>query len=90
MSDGMRRELAYLSSHATNRYFIPNWGIPYLNDSQTCTILESTEQIKTVCQASDGTTYVFGYFFPELKMLPGFSQSRHFNDWQDIYEYHRL
>ena len=27
MSDGMRRELAYLSSHATNRYFIPNWGI---------------------------------------------------------------
>ena len=30
MSDGMRRELAYLSSHATNRYFIPNWGISYL------------------------------------------------------------
>ena len=27
MSDGMRRELAYLSAHATNRYFIPNWGI---------------------------------------------------------------
>ena len=26
MSDGMRRELVYLSSHATNRYFIPNWG----------------------------------------------------------------
>ena len=22
----MGRELAYLSSHATNRYFIPNWG----------------------------------------------------------------
>ena len=32
MSDGMGRELAYLSSHATNRYFIPNWGknLPYL------------------------------------------------------------
>ena len=29
MSDGMRRELAYLSSHATNRYFIPNWGKRY-------------------------------------------------------------
>lgn len=29
MSDGMRRELAYLSSHATNRYFIPNWGSYY-------------------------------------------------------------
>ena len=27
MSDGMGRELAYLSSHATNRYFIQNWGI---------------------------------------------------------------
>ena len=27
MSDGMRRELVYLSSYATNRYFIPNWGI---------------------------------------------------------------
>ena len=26
MSDGMGRELAYLSSHATNCYFIPNWG----------------------------------------------------------------
>ena len=30
MSDGMRRELVYLSSYATNRYFIPNWGICYL------------------------------------------------------------
>ena len=29
MSDGMRRELVYLSSHATNRYFIPNWGHTY-------------------------------------------------------------
>ena len=28
MSDGMRREFTYLSSHATNRYFIPNWGKP--------------------------------------------------------------
>ena len=31
MSDGMGRELAYLSSHATNRYFIPNWGKNYKN-----------------------------------------------------------
>ena len=29
MSDGMRRELVYLSSYATNRYFIPNWGSHY-------------------------------------------------------------
>ena len=26
MSDGMGREFVYLSSRATNRYFIPNWG----------------------------------------------------------------
>ena len=29
MSDGMGREFTYLSSHATNRYFIPNWGLLY-------------------------------------------------------------
>ena len=34
MSDGMGRELAYLSSHATNRYFIPNWGIYILYRAQ--------------------------------------------------------
>ena len=34
MSDGMGRELAYLSSHATNRYFIPNWGINKKPDIQ--------------------------------------------------------
>ena len=27
VSDGMGREFTYLSSHATNRYFIPNWGV---------------------------------------------------------------
>ena len=27
MSDGMGREPTYLSSHVTNRYFIPNWVI---------------------------------------------------------------
>ena len=26
MSDGIGRKFTYLSSHATNRYFIPNWG----------------------------------------------------------------
>ena len=29
MSDGMGREFTYLSSHATYRYFIPNWGIDF-------------------------------------------------------------
>ena len=32
MSDGMGRESAYLSSHATNRYFISNWGTNYISD----------------------------------------------------------
>ncbi len=33
MSDGMGREFTYLSSHATNRYFIPNWGKVFYNDT---------------------------------------------------------
>ena len=33
MSDGMGREFTYLSSHATNRYFIPNWSI-YISPSK--------------------------------------------------------
>ena len=36
MSDGMGRELAYLSSHATNRYFIPNWGNMYNTVTANC------------------------------------------------------
>lgn len=35
MSDGMRRELVYLSSYATNRYFIPNWGTTYSHQQHT-------------------------------------------------------
>ena len=34
MSDGMGREFAYLSSHATNRYFIPNWGKVLFNKAK--------------------------------------------------------
>lgn len=29
MSDDMGREFVYLPSHATNRFFIPNWGDIY-------------------------------------------------------------
>lgn len=36
MSDGMGRELAYLSSHATNRYFIPNWGLSMYEINYLC------------------------------------------------------
>ena len=43
MSDGMRRELVYLSSHATNRYFIPNWGS---NDNMDQMVKENYIQIK--------------------------------------------
>ena len=40
MSDGMGREFAYLSSHATNRFFIPNWGDIYkLFSDNTCSSL---------------------------------------------------
>ena len=39
MSDGMGREPAYLSSHATNRYFIPNWGMFYLKNDRHLILL---------------------------------------------------
>ena len=44
MSDGMGRELAYLSSHATNRYFIPNCGNKYAS----CFSLESGNMQKSM------------------------------------------
>ena len=43
MSDGMGREPAYLSSHATNRYFIPNWGNYYrliVRFSPSCNVID--------------------------------------------------
>ena len=46
MSDGMRRELAYLSSHATNRYFIPNWGN---YTKQTMVAYMSEEDLNRLC-----------------------------------------
>ena len=54
MSDGMRRELAYLSSHATNRYFIPNWGMKLKqNDSY---LIGSAAEYKTVYVPFDNAT----------------------------------
>ena len=50
MSDGMRRELAYLSSHATNRYFIPNWGQDYCQSSR----LHSASTLFSTSSVSDG------------------------------------
>lgn len=40
MSDDMGREFVYLPSHATNRFFIPNWGDIYkLFSDNTCSSL---------------------------------------------------
>ena len=39
MSDGMGREFAYLSSHANNRYFIPNWGNKSISKSRFSKVL---------------------------------------------------
>ena len=63
MSDGMGREPAYLSSHATNRYFIPNWGNPYIQfgfmDKETLiNRLKKIENIKywNISQIGDDVT----------------------------------
>ena len=54
MSDGMGRESAYLSSHATNRYYIPNWGI-----TEDFDISEELNDIKnrSNCIWKYGTSY---------------------------------
>ena len=46
MSDGMGRELAYLSSHATNRYFIPNWGRKVTKNKQKAPCKETKDRSK--------------------------------------------
>ena len=48
MSDGMGREPAYLSSHATNRYFIPNWGNIYLKKVFLAGLLTSTQNLFSI------------------------------------------
>ena len=59
MSDGMRRELVYLSSHATNRYFIPNWGkyrsniIPRARDNCVLTIHKSPQKTTKLRKKAD-------------------------------------
>lgn len=54
MSDGMGRELAYLSSHATNRYFIPNWGtiVIGLFEWLDRSLMESRNAETHLCQKS--------------------------------------
>ena len=45
MSDGMGREFTYLSSHATNRYFIPNWGKAVPGSAGTVTDLDGNYKL---------------------------------------------
>ena len=66
MPDGMGREFAYLSSHATNRYFIPNWG----NMNNENKLLEYDE----VCPYSEGRAAVrkgefWGYVDENSKLV---------------------
>ena len=68
MSDGMRRELVYLSSYATNRYFIPNWGwcmdddvFPRENCLETLlNVAEQYDKLGIVCphRLMSGKTFV--------------------------------
>ena len=41
MSDGIGREFAYIFSHATNRYFIPNWGMMYTDIAEHAKYLQN-------------------------------------------------
>ena len=48
MSNGMGREFTYLSSHATNRYFIPNWGSLYNCKLQFSGEIINEQNVQTV------------------------------------------
>ena len=54
MSDGMGREPAYLSSHATNRYFIPNWG-----NSYTIDVFEMTEGMEVFRRQEENGVFFY-------------------------------
>ena len=62
MSDVMGREFTYLSSHATNRYFIPNWGnniwfYTFCNEAKIIIISHKTHYF---------VTFIFLYTNPPL------------------------
>ena len=60
MSDGMGREFMYLSSHATNRYFIPNWGKGLSNKGKSVIkkdkVMSDSKSDKTSSDKSNKTT----------------------------------
>ena len=57
MSDGMGRELAYLSSHATNRFFIPNWGINFYGFEFVAAGTSGISNINASEAANEGATF---------------------------------
>ena len=65
MSDGMGREPAYLSSHATNRYFIPNWGrevnghAPFFGRKVSVSAMLVSMRQKNIAQVSILERYFF-------------------------------
>ena len=71
MSDGMRRELVYLSSHATNRYFIPNWGITDKLSFSFRLILIVCNKIRQNLQTDqERETIILHYFTHLCNFLP--------------------
>ena len=71
MSDGMGREPAYLSSHATNRYFIPNWGMNCLNAAEDRQ--DAPRRKRWVWLSGMAAAVVLGFFVTRL--VPGSSSS---------------
>ena len=67
MSDGMGRESAYLSSHATNRYFIPNWG---LNKRSMSVHSEKQKSLSSKTLATEKTVHVRIFFLREHQIAP--------------------
>ena len=60
MSDGMGREFMYLSSHATYRYFIPNWCKGLSNKGKSVfkkdKVMSDSKSDKTSSDKSNKTT----------------------------------
>ena len=57
MSDGMGREFTYLSSHATNRYFIPNWGSKYYSKAANWEEKNIVNGLSETAYTFDGGSY---------------------------------
>ena len=67
MSDGMGRELAYLSSHATNRFFIPNWGKDLSYEAYENAVLAYTDVDDYISKHSNGLSNAAQYARDQTK-----------------------